>query len=648
MTDSGPSTALSEDADTAVSVSGEATGVRILDDTTSSAMAMIARGRARGYLTRGEIDRALPPDETDADRIEDAMTALSELGIAVLEDEEQGQAGRSEAEETDEPLSVGTPSAAAPETGEDDRGRTDDPMALYMRDVGRRPLLTREGEAALAQRIEAGQRAVLEGLGESLPAIRAVSAWYGEILDGALALRDVIDVEATFRLHRADGDTHTDDGSPGRVENGEAAKPLPLEMEAAVHAAAMEALGRIAAVCPKLRRLQAQTIELALRNRTLTPWQTRRRAALRREFAASMGRIRLAPDRIAALVEELRHTGERLRRFEGALLRQAVECGVSREAFLAQHEGRELETGWLSRVGRLRGKGWKALASGKRAQVLALRRDMLMLARETEMEPIELRCIAAAVLKGERESRQSRDELIECNLRLVVSIAKKYQNRGLALPDLIQEGNTGLMKAVEKFDHRLGFKFSTYATWWIRQAISRAIADTAGTIRVPVHMQEAVTKLKRASWLMRQELGREPAPEELAEQMRLPLVKVRKAQDAMLAGADPASLNAPLADDGDLNLGDLIEDEDGVQPLDAAIGSDLRSTMGRALESLTPREERVLRMRFGIGIDSGHTLDEVGQQFSLTRERIRQIEAKALRKLQNPSRAGPLRTFLDP
>jgi len=637
-----------EEAETAVSVSSEATGVRILDDTTSSTVAMIARGRARGYLTRAEIDSVLPPNETDAVRIDDAMTALSELGIAVLEDDEPGPEGKNEGEETVERPSVGTPSAASPETGEEDRGRTDDPMTLYMRDLGRRPLLTREGEVALARRIEAGQRAVLGGLGESLPAIRALSAWYGEILDGALALRDVIDIEATFGLDRAGGGSHTDDVAPGQVEDGEAGKPLPSEMEAAIHAAAMESLGRIAAAYPKLRRLQAQRIELARSNRGLTPWQTRRRTQLRRELAASMGRIRLAPDRVAALAEDLRQTGERLRHCEGALLRLAIECGVSREAFLEQHGGRELETGWLSRVGRLRGKGWKALTSGKRTQVLALRRDILALARETEMEPVELRSIAATVLRGEREARQATDELIECNLRLVVSIARKYQNRGLALPDLIQEGNTGLMKAVEKFDHRQGFRFSTYATWWIRQSISRAIADTARTIRVPVHMVEAVTKVKRASWLLRRELGREPAPEELAEQMRLPLVKVKQALDAMSAGADPVSLEAPLSDDGDLNLGDLIEDEDGVQPLDAAIGSDLRSAIGRALESLAPREERVLRMRFGIGIENDHTLEEVGQQFSVTRERIRQIEAKALRKLKLPSRARPLRTFLDP
>ena len=447
-----------DEAETAVSASSEATGVRILDDTTSSAVAMIARGRARGYLTRGEIDSVLPPNETDADRIDDAMTALSELGIAVLEDDEPGREGKYEAEETVERPSVGTPSAASPETGEDDRGRTDDPMTLYMRDMGRRPLLTREGEVGLARRIEAGQRAVLGGLGESLPAIRALSAWYGEILAGALALRDVIDVEATFGLDRAGGGSHTDDVAPGQAEDGEAGKPLPSEMEAAIHAAAMESLGRIAAAYPKLRRLQARRIELARSNRGLTPWQTRRRTQLRRELAASMGRIRLAPDRVAALAEELRWTGERLRHCEGALLRLAIECGVSREAFLERHGGRELETGWLSRVGRLRGKGWKALTSGKRTQVLALRRDILALARETEMEPVELRCIAATVLRGERETRQATDELIECNLRLVVSIAKKYQNRGLALPDLIQEGNTGLMKAVEKFDHRRGLQ----------------------------------------------------------------------------------------------------------------------------------------------------------------------------------------------
>ena len=637
MRDSDSSTALSDGADAPASVSNEATGARIFADTDSSSVTMIARARERGYVTRDEIDGALPPGKAGTDRIEDAMTALSELGIAVVEDEEP------EEEIVESPAEV-SPTATALNAGTsgDDHGRTDDPMALYLRDMSRRPLLTREGEVALAQRIEAGQRAVLEGIGESLPSVRAVSAWYGEICDGSLVLRDVIDIEATFGLERAEG------AAPEQGEDGETGKPLLSEMEEAIHAAAMDTLAGIAAACPKLHRLQAQRIELARKRRTLTPWQTRRRDELRRNLAASMGGIRLAPNRIAALVDGLRQTDERLRCHEGALLRLAIECGVSREAFLGQHEGRELETGWLSRVGRLRGKGWKVLATRKRAQVLALRRDILALARETAMEPVELRRVATAVLRGEREARRATNELIECNLRLVISIAKKYQNRGLALTDLIQEGNAGLMKAVGRFDYRRGYKFSTYATWWIRQSITRAIADTSRTIRVPVHMVEVVTKLKRASWFLRQELGREPTPDELARRMRLPPAKVRTALDAMAAGAEPVSLEAPLGDDGDLHLGDLIEDEDGMQPLDAAIGSDLRAAMGRVLKSLTPREERVLRMRFGIGIESDHTLDEVGQQFSLTRERIRQIEAKALRKLKHPSRARLLRALLDP
>ena len=474
MTDPNSSTALSDGADAPASVNSEATGPHIFGDSTSPAVAMIARARERGYVTHDEIDGALPPGKTGTDHIEDAMTALSELGIAVVEVEE------SEEERVKVPPEA-SPSAVALRTGSggDDHGRTDDPIALYLRDMGRRPLLTREGEVALAQRIEAGHRSVLEGLGESLPAMRTVSAWYATVREGSLALRDVIDVEATFGLDREKG------AAPGQTDDGEAGKPLPPEMEAAaIYSAAMETLAGIAAAYPKLHRLQAQRIELARKRRTLTPWQTRRHRKLRHKLATSMGRVRLAAaDRIATLVDELRQSSEHLKRSEGALLRLAIECGVSREAFLEQHEGRELETGWLSRVGRLRGAGWKELATRRREHVLALRRDILALARETAMEPVEFKRIARVVLRGEWEARRAADELIECNLRLVISIAKKYQNRGLALTDLIQEGNTGLMKAVDKFDHRRGYKFSTYATWWIRQSITRAIADTmAGTL----------------------------------------------------------------------------------------------------------------------------------------------------------------------
>ena len=357
-----------------------------------------------------------------------------------------------------------------------------------------------------------------------------------------------------------------------------------------------------------------------------------------------MQRLHFTDACIETLVDELRDLNRRLGRCEGALLRLAAGCGVAREAFLEHHEGRELEAAWLSRVGRLRGEGWKTLAREKRPEVVALREDILALARDTGLEPVELKRIASAVLSGQREASQAKEKMVEANLRFVVSIAKRYRNRGLKFLDLIQEGNVGLMKSVDKFDYRRGFKFSTYATWWVRQSITRAIADTAPTIRVPMHMVEVTTRLRRLSWQMGQELGREPTPEELSERLRMPLHKVRQ---TMKVAREPISLETPIGEEDGGHLGDLIEDEDAVQPLDAAIQSDLRDAVSRVLESLTPREERILRMRFGIGTKSDHTLQEVGQQFSVTRERIRQIEAKALRKLKHPSRARALRSFLE-